>query len=166
MEIAADSLFCFAGHTVSLACWSALISLSSSFSRSLRLSTLFAASGTAAAEGHRPSPLVEAIESSDPAAVPGVLEALNPDERRRELTTECAGTGGGQRLDGDASSSTVMLPIFHAACTGNAEVFLATLGALKASLSEDEVSLGSAFTPAHAAAVLFSLNLCGQDFAV
>ncbi len=91
----------------------------------------------------RLTPLVEAIESGDPSAVSRVLEGLTPEERRRELTTECAWPSSGWRPDGVAPSSMVMLPIFHATCTGNAEIYSATLGALKASLSEDEVRVSA-----------------------
>lgn len=94
--------------------------------------------------GPRSTPLVKAIESGDPVSVTRVLAELTPAERKQELAAECAGMGG-RRHDGadSVSSSPVMLPVFHAASTGNVDVFLTILGALKASLSENAVGLGA-----------------------
>lgn len=92
---------------------------------------------------------MEAIESGDRASVSKVLEGLTPDERRRELTTECAGSGAGAgRNDGTGTdlsartSETAMLPVFHAAYVGHVDVFSEVHGALEANLSHDAVSLG------------------------
>lgn len=92
---------------------------------------------------------MKAIENRDPGLVLRVLAKLSPAERKRELAAECAGSGGGQQQhDGTAVSSSsaaavVMLPVFHAASSGNVEVFLTVLDALEASLSENAVGLGS-----------------------
>lgn len=81
---------------------------------------------------------MKAIESGDPVSVSRVLAELTPAERKQELSAECAGIGSRQH-DGLSPASSVMLPVFHAASTGSVDVFLAILGALKASLSENAV---------------------------
>lgn len=95
--------------------------------------------------GAQSTPLVRAIESGDPDLVSRVLAELTPAERKQELAAECAGSGGGDRQHDSSSTSTssVMLPVFHAASAGNVDVFLKVLGALKASLSENAVGVGS-----------------------
>lgn len=101
--------------------------------------------------GPQSTPLVKAIESGDPASVSRVLAELSPAERKQELAAECAGGGSRQQQqqhDGTAvlsssSSSSAMLPVFHAASSGNVDVFLTILSALKASLSENAVGLGA-----------------------
>lgn len=120
------------------------------FSSGFEPSVWAACPPTAHAGGPEPTPLVKAIENRDPGLVSRVLAELSPAERKRELAAECAGSGGRQQQhDGTAVSSSsaaaavVMLPVFHAASSGNVEVFLAVLGALKASLSENAVGLGS-----------------------
>lgn len=96
--------------------------------------------------GPRLTPLVKAIESGEPISVSRVLEELTLQERRRELTAECAGTGGrqgdgaGLPLSAPRTTVTALLPIFHAASLGNLSVFLAVLGGLKGSLSDAAVS--------------------------
>eukprot|EP00903_Cladosiphon_okamuranus_P010230 g9689.t1 len=97
---------------------------------------------TSSSGGPQSTPLVRAIESGEPDLVSRVLAELTPAERKQELAAECAGSGsGGRRRDGSSSSSasSVMLPVFHAAATGNVGVFLKILGALKANLSENAV---------------------------
>ncbi|CAB1113029.1 unnamed protein product [Ectocarpus sp. CCAP 1310/34] len=95
-----------------------------------------------------PTLLVEAIESGDRASVSKVLEGLTPDERQRELTTACAGSGSGRSYGTDLSapsaqtSETAMLPVFHAAYVGHVDVFSEVHGALRANLSHAAVSLG------------------------
>ncbi|CAM9210968.1 unnamed protein product [Ectocarpus sp. 12 AP-2014] len=92
-----------------------------------------------------PTPLVEAIESGDRASVSKVLEGLTPDERQRELTTACAGSGAGRSDGTDLSvpsprtSETVMLPVFHAAYLGHVDVFSEVHSALGANVSHDAV---------------------------
>lgn len=98
----------------------------------------------------RLTPLMHAVESGEPISVSRILEELTLDERRRELTVECAGTGGrqgnvaGLPLSSPPLTVTVMLPIFHAASLGNLDVFLAVLRGLKDSLSDDSVGLQEA----------------------
>lgn len=92
------------------------------------------------------TPLMKAIVSGDAASVSRVLEELTLNERRRELKVECArtcgrrGDGAGLPLSSPRTTDAVMLPIFHAASLGNVNVFMAVLGGLKGSLSDDEVS--------------------------
>lgn len=92
---------------------------------------------------------MEAIESGDRASVSKVLEGLTPDERQRELTTACAGSGAGRSHGTDMSapsartSETVMLPVFHAAYVGHVDVFSEVHSALGANLPHDAVSLGN-----------------------
>lgn len=96
---------------------------------------------------------MKAIESGEPTSVSSVLEELTLQERRRELTAECAGTGGrqgdgaGSPLSAPRATATAMLPIFHAASLGNLGVFLAVLGGLKGSLADAVVSKPTEMCP-------------------
>lgn len=95
------------------------------------------------------TPLVEAIEHGDRSSVSRVLADFTPDERRRELTTEAANSGGRLHGGGDSVTSRSslarmarkMLPIFHAASSGKVDVFTEVHDALRACLPDDEVSL-------------------------
>lgn len=82
------------------------------------------------------SPLLGAIRRGDPRSVSTLLSHLTPDERREELTGELA---AGADAD-DLWSPRMMTPIFHAAYSGNVEVFSAVHCAMKAALAEDTVS--------------------------
>ena len=84
-----------------------------------------------------PTTLLGAIGSGNPLAVWRVLSPLAPGERAQELTTECSGRSGP-----GSESPRVMIPIFHAAHSGNVDVFLAVHRAARASLPRDVVSVG------------------------
>lgn len=78
--------------------------------------------------------MVEAIVRGDPRSLWKYLSALSPEERTRELIRES--TGGHSDL-----SPSGMTPIFHAACTGSVDMFLAVHRAMKADLEPDVVRL-------------------------
>ena len=78
--------------------------------------------------------LLGAIESGDPRSVWRVLSPRAPGDRARELTAECA-----ERSAPTSASPRVMVRIFHAARSGNVDVFLAVHRAVRASLPRDMV---------------------------
>lgn len=75
--------------------------------------------------------LLQAIKSGNFVSVESVLSTLRPWERRKQLA---------HRFVTDSSSSRSMLPIFHAAKTGNLDIFLAIHGAMEDNLTQQEVS--------------------------
>lgn len=75
--------------------------------------------------------LLGAIDSGDPLSVAEFLSALTPFERQTALTEVCRTA---------SSPPGAMLPIFHAAYSGNVDVFVAVHLALMDNLPRDTVS--------------------------
>lgn len=86
-----------------------------------------------------PQSLLEAIESCDARSVSRLLSELPRDEQRKELTKEYA-TSGRASSSGSSSVTRKMISIFHAADSGNVEVFSQVHGSMKAVLPQEMVS--------------------------
>lgn len=92
-----------------------------------------------AMDEQQPQSLLEAIERGDARSVSRVLSELPREEQKRELTEECAAASRAG-TSGSSSASRTMTSIFHAAASGNVEVFLQVHASMKAILPQETVS--------------------------